>query len=102
MRAFFITFFVFAAFSQMGVAQDARPTATWQVQKYDLSVTLPTTDTDRSVISKANITVKNVSATPASTISLRISPSADITAAAVNGATAEFTKREEKVGANGT
>jgi hypothetical protein len=81
---------------------DTRATATWQVQKYDIVVTLPSSDTDRSITSKANLTVKNVSSAPATTLTLRISPNAEITAVSVGGATAEVTKREEKVGANGT
>jgi hypothetical protein len=82
-------------------AQDTRPTATWQVQKYDLNVTVPASDSDRNLTSRAILTIKNVSSSPATTVSLRISPSAEITSASINGATAEFTKREEKVGANG-
>jgi len=79
------------------VAQDdTRATATWQVQKYDIVVTMPVAETDRSIISKANLTVKNVSSAPATTLTLRISPNAEISSVSVGGAAAEVTKREER------
>jgi hypothetical protein len=100
----FLTLLITCVFGvNIAFAQDdTRATATWQVQKYDINVTLPATETDRSVISKANLVVKNISSQPATTLSFRISPSAEITAVTVNGATAEFTKREERIGATGT
>ena len=81
---------------------DTRVTATWQVQKYDIAVTLPASETDRTLVSKASVTVKNVTSQPATTLSLRISPGAEVTAVSVGGATADFTKREEKVGVGGS
>src|ERR1041385_1432254 len=94
-------FVIPAAF--VGVAQDdTRAVATWQVQKYDIVANLPAADTDRSLTAKATLTVKNVSSAPASTLSLRISPNAEITTVTINGASADFTKREETVGANGS
>ena len=77
---------------------DTRVSATWQVQKYDIAVTVPQTDTDRNVNIKAKVDARNASARPASTMTLRISPSADISAVTVNGTSSEFSKREEKVG----
>ena len=81
---------------------DTRVTATWQVQKYDIAVTLPASETDRTLVSKASVTVKNVTSQPATTLSLRISPGAEVTAVSVGGAAADFTKREEKVGVGGS
>lgn len=75
----------------------SRITTTWQVQKYDLDVTLPQDERSRTITSKAVLTVKNVSGGPASTITLRISSLAEITAVQVNGATADSTKTEEKI-----
>ena len=89
--------------ASVSLAQDdVRPTATWQVQKYDISATLPSSDTDRGVVIKADLNVKNISSSPASTLSLRINQAAEITGVTVNGATADFTKREEKVGTSGS
>jgi len=76
---------------------DTRPSATWQVQKYDISATLPQTDADRNMTVKAKLDLKNVSARPASTLTLRIGSSAEITAVNVGGAVIDFTKAEEKI-----
>jgi len=90
----FTLYFAMLSFAQ----DDVRPTATWQVQKYDISATLPSADADRVLSAKADLSVKNVSSGPATTLSLRISQNAAISAVTVNGATADFSKREEKVG----
>jgi hypothetical protein len=92
------TILLFLAFINIYSQDDTRPTATWQVQKYDITATLPSSLADRSLVGKAKVDVKNVSARPASTLTLRISPNAEISTVAVNGTTADFTKAEEKVG----
>ncbi len=87
-------------FTQTIFAQDeTRATATWQVQKYDIAATLPANETDRNMTVKAVLNLKNVSSRAASTLTLRISPSAEISAVKINDAAAEFTKGEEKIGA---
>ena len=78
--------------------EDTRVSATWIVQRYDIVVTLPTSETDRSISVKAKVDAKNVSSRPASTMTLRISPDADVSSVAVNGASTDFSKREEKLG----
>ncbi|HSU24740.1 MAG TPA: hypothetical protein VLI65_02050, partial [Pyrinomonadaceae bacterium] len=99
--------FVFAALLILCIAfvalaqDDTRVTATWQVQKYDISATLPSNPSDRNLTAKAKVDIKNVSGRPASTLTLRISPNTEVSAVAVNGATADFTKGEEKI-ANGS
>jgi len=77
---------------------DTRVSATWQVQKYDLAVTVPQSEADRSLAVKAKVEARNATSRPASTITLRISPAADISAVTVNGTASEFSKREEKTG----
>ena len=95
-RAIFI--FILFTFTLSASAQtDVRISATWQVQKYDLNATLPQTDADRNLIVKAKIDIKNVSSSPASTLTLRIGSSAEITAVNINGASVDFTKGEEKI-----
>jgi hypothetical protein len=74
--------------------------ATWQVQKYDINTTLPQSEADRSMAVKAVLSVKNVSANPASTLTLRVAPTAEVTAVSVGGSTVDFTKREEKINAS--
>ncbi len=77
---------------------DTRVSATWQVSRYDITATLPQSETDRNLTVKAKLDLKNVSGRPASTLTLRISPSAAVTSVSVNGTTVDFTKAEEKVG----
>ena len=81
------------------IAQDdTRISATWKVVKYDINATLPQTENDRNLTSRAKLDLQNVSSRPASTLTLRISPAAVISAVAVNGSPADFTKGEEKLG----
>jgi tetratricopeptide (TPR) repeat protein len=80
---------------------DSRVSKTWEVQKYDVTATLPTVETDRYLNTKAVLTLKNASSSPASNLTLRISPNAEISAVKVNNSAADFTKGEEKIG-NGT
>ncbi len=78
---------------------DTRVSATWQVARYDLTATLPQqSDTDRNLTVRAKLDLKNVSSRPASTLTLRISPSAEVASVSVNGTTADFSKASEKVG----
>src|SRR5687767_10503346 len=81
-------------------AQDevARVSATWQVVNYDLDVRMAQPDADRSFAATAKLSLKNVSSRPASTLTLRISSSAEVSAVTINGGAVEFTKSEEKVG----
>lgn len=96
-----IVAFILFTFNLSSLAQDdTRASATWQVQKYDVNATLPQADTDRNLTVKAMLTLKNVSVSPASTLTLRISSAAEISAVNVNGSTADFTKREEKINAS--
>lgn len=78
-------------------AQDGRTGITWRVQKYVLDVTLPQDEKARSVSVRAKLDLKNVSGKPASTLTLRISTSAEVASVKINDATAEFTKSEEKI-----
>ena len=74
--------------------------STWQVQKYDISATLPQADSDRFLGANAKLTIRNVSANAASTLTLRISDKAEISAVKLNGAATDFTKGEEKIVGN--
>ncbi len=94
--AFVLYTFVFSAFAQ----DESRALITWQVLKYDLTATLPQVETDRNLTVKAILNLKNVSNDAASTLSLRISSNADINNVSVNGAKADFSKREERINTN--
>ena len=104
MKKYFLAYsfiVLFIAVSNAWSQDDTRAVQTWQVQKYDLSVTLPQAETDRSISSKATITIKNVSGKMASSLTLRISSLATVSAVTINGSTADFSKSEEKVGSAG-
>jgi Tfp pilus assembly protein PilF len=99
-----ITFaFLFFAFAFSVFAQDeTRASRTWAVEKYDLTATLPQAENDRNLTARAVLNLRNVSSRAASTLTLRISQSANVTSVKINEATADFTKGEEKIGANGS
>ncbi len=95
-----IFFLLLSLSSVIAHAQDeSRATATWQVQKYEVNATLPQGEADRNLTVRAGLTVKNISNAAASTLTVRISPGAEVSAISINGATADFSKREEKINA---
>ncbi len=101
-RSVFIYILLFTTFCISSFAQsDTRVSKTWEVQKYDITATLPTVETDRYVTTKAVLTLKNASNGSASNLTLRISPTAEIFSVKINNSAADFTKGEEKIG-NGT
>lgn len=79
-------------------ATTTRISATWEVEKYDITATVPSAPSDRNLTVWAVIALKNVSDSPARTITFRISPNAEVSAATVNGAAADFSKGQEKIG----
>ena len=90
---------IILTFAVSGFSQtDNRASKTWEVQKYDITATLPTTETDRFLNVKAVLNLKNASGSAASSLTLRISPNAEISGVKINNATADFSKGEEKVG----
>jgi hypothetical protein len=90
----FINILVVSVYAQ----SDNRISATWQVEKYDITVTLPANDTDRTMNVQAVLTLKNISSSAARTATLRISPSAEVLSGKVNGAAADISKGQEKIG----
>ena len=96
LRTFSIAF-IFILITTMASSAQTGANATWRVQKYDLNVTLPSDDRVRSINAIADLTIKNVSASSASSLTLRISPSAEVTAVKVNGSAVDHAKSEEKI-----
>ena len=76
----------------------SRISATWQVEKYDITAQLPSSETDRNLSAKAKLDLRNVSAGPASSLTLRISSNATINSVTVNGNSVEFSKAQENLG----
>jgi hypothetical protein len=70
---------------------------TWQVQKYDVDAAFPQ-DSGRAIPIKAVVNLKNVSGKPATSLTLRISPNAEISTVRVNNSPLDFSKAEEKFG----
>ena len=94
--AFLLFAFVFVAFAQ----DESRVSKTWEVQKYNITATLPQSETDRYLTVKAALNLRNVASTAATRLTLRISPSAEVSSVKVNDMVADFTKGEEKIGGN--
>src|SRR5215203_2007932 len=93
--------FLFLTFTFSILAQDdSRALITWQVQKYDIIATLPQAETDRNLAVKAVLSLKNVSSSAASRLTLRISEKAEISDVKANGTITNFSKGVEKVDAN--
>jgi len=98
MKKIFYAFLLFT-FACSAFAQDeSRASKTWEVQKYDIAVTLPQAETDRFLTVKAVLDLKNASGAAGSRLTLRISDKAEVSAVRVNNTAADFTKGEEKIG----
>ncbi|HMQ05223.1 MAG TPA: hypothetical protein PKD26_14995 [Pyrinomonadaceae bacterium] len=94
----FLLVLLLSIFCRLADAQDdTRPAATWQVQKYDISVSMPQSEPDRAMTVKARLDLKNISPRPASTLTLRITPDADISGVNVGGSAVDHSKAEEKI-----
>ncbi|MBK7802708.1 MAG: hypothetical protein IPJ55_08555 [Chloracidobacterium sp.] len=100
-----ITIIVLVLFSFVLSAQgqdETRSIQTWKVQKYDVSATLPSDAASRSAGFTAVLSLRNISGKSAGSLTLRISPFADITSIKINDVSTDFTKSEEKVGSAGS
>lgn len=98
LRFFLFTLFIPIFFSAASAQVPTRTaSATWQVQKYDLNVTLPQDERSRSMTARAVLNLKNISSTSAGTLTLRISPLAEVSAVKINDGTVDFSKSEEKI-----
>ncbi|MGI8469945.1 MAG: hypothetical protein ACR2N3_16010, partial [Pyrinomonadaceae bacterium] len=90
--AFLLFTFAFNIFAQ----NETRVVAIWQVKKYDISASTA----DRFLTARAILNVRNVGNGAGTTLTLRISPKAEVSGVTVNGAAGTFSKREEKLGAS--
>ena len=96
-KTFFISLLILLSTAAAWTQTSAN--ATWRVTKYDLTVSLPQAENSRAANIRALITAKNISGSPASSLTLRISPNAEVTAVTVNGSPVEPAKAEEKTAA---
>lgn len=85
--------------SSSTVFAQGRIALTWEVVKYDITATLPSDfKAGRELDVAATLTVKNVSQSAASTLSLRISDRATVSSVTAGGATADFRSSPETTG----
>ena len=92
-----LTFLLFTLTVSAFAQRETVAPRTWEVQKYDITATLPPSESDRYLTVKAILNLKNVSSSAASSLTLRISDKAEISAVKINSAAAEFRKSEEKI-----
>lgn len=101
MNKFLLFTFAFLLFNISVFAQtETVASRTWEVQKYDITATLPTAETDRFLTAKAVLTLKNVTNASASRLTLRISDKAEISNIKVNNSELTVTKSQERIGTN--
>lgn len=96
-RPVFLFTFIFTSVFLISAQDDSRSLLTWQVQKYDITATLPPSETDRNLSVKTVLNLRNISSNPANSLTLRINQGAEISAITINGSPVEFRKREEKI-----
>jgi tetratricopeptide (TPR) repeat protein len=94
LAAFLLGLFVVSTWAQ---DEPRAAAATWQVEKYDVTVTPPSGERDRAIAVTANLSLKNVSGKPATQLTLRMSPSADVSSIKVNGSVLDFARSEQNV-----
>lgn len=94
-----LVFFLLTFIIGLSAQDDNRVNATWQVQKYELTAALPPVASDRTLSLRAVLNLKNVSSGPVSRVTLRLSDKADVADVKVNGATGDFSKGNESIGA---
>ncbi|HKR02795.1 MAG TPA: tetratricopeptide repeat protein [Pyrinomonadaceae bacterium] len=88
LRPFLALSFCLLAATLNARAQD-EPTAAWQITSFDITANAPAA-TERALTARAQLTVRNVGRASGSTLTLRLSPKAEIKAASVGGSTATF------------
>src|SRR4051812_32304877 len=94
-RIFLIFSLCFSIYLAPATKAQDEPTASaaWQVTKFDITVNAQMTE--RVLNSRATLTARNVGRGTGSTLSLRISPKAEIKSVTVNDSPATFTSKEE-------
>ncbi|MDM7922936.1 MAG: tetratricopeptide repeat protein [Pyrinomonadaceae bacterium] len=100
LQAIVLALFVFAVGALAQAPADNRISATWQVTRYDINAAVPASETDRNLSATAVLQLLNVSGRPATSLTLRISPNANVAAVRINDSQADFTKAQEKLGSS--
>lgn len=95
---FFFALLFFISAVAVDAQDETRATTAWRVVRYDISATLPSSQTDRNLTARAELNLQNVGTGTGSRLTLRISDKAEVTSVSVNKATAAFNKNEDKFG----
>jgi len=66
----------------------------WQVRRFDVTVDVPAATT-RTLAARATVTARNVGRGAGRTLTVRITPAAEVKSVTVGGAAAQFTSRAE-------
>lgn len=104
MKTFSIIAFAFLLFtfaSSVFAQDETRGAAAWRVLRYDITASLPQTESDRNLTAKAVLNLQNVGSGAGSRLTLRVNGKAEVSSVSVNNSPATFTKGEEKLGASG-
>ena len=90
---------VFAMALSASTLAQGKVTLTWQVEKYDISVQLPSeAASNRDINVTAALTLKNIGKSSYPRLTMRISPLAEISSVTANGSAADFVKEQESTG----
>ncbi len=87
-RAFLTLLFISLIYTLPAAAQD-EPVAAWQVNNFDITATLPGSGA-RTLTARALVTVRNVGRAAGTSVTLRISPKAEVKAVRVGESVATF------------
>src|SRR5215207_9169594 len=87
-RAFLTLFFISLIYTLPAAAQE-EPAAAWQVSGFDITAQLPAAG-ERALTARALVTVRNVGRAAGTSVTLRISPKAEVKAVRVGESVATF------------
>lgn len=92
----FLFLSIITSASFLSAKAQAITTASWKVLRYDINANLQ--QTDRSLMVKATLVAKNVGTAAGTTLTLRLTPLAEVKAAKAGDAEATFRTRTESLG----
>jgi hypothetical protein len=101
LRSAIIFSFLFFNFTLYIHAQStSRASIAWEVQKYDITATLPQNETGRDLNVKAVLSLKGIQERTGSRLTLRISDKATVSDVKINNSTTDFSKGSENISDN--
>lgn len=96
---FILTMIAFASLAAISARAQGRVTLTWEVLEYDIRADLPSDlNTGRDIAVTASLSIKNISSSSYSRLTMRISEQAKVSAVTANGSAADFAVSQESTG----